>query len=84
MTQFKTKSKQKSREDIDENEDELNRTGDSLITIKGPGYHEKQPIKMRRVDLLRRQVKEKDIMLQMYRSLGRKKQCESSMELENS
>jgi hypothetical protein len=39
--------------------------------MKGPEYHESGP-KMRRVDLLHRQMIEKEKMTEMYRSLGRK------------
>ena len=44
---------------------------ESVIMLKGPDYHESVP-KMRRVDLLQRQILEKESMAQMYRSLGRK------------
>lgn len=39
---------------------------------------------MRRVDLLRRQVKEKELMVQMYKSVGKKALCESSLDLNTS
>ncbi len=50
---------------------------ESVIILKGPDYHESGP-KMRRVDLLHRQMIEKEKMTEMYRSLGRKMKINQS------
>ncbi|TNV84194.1 hypothetical protein FGO68_gene8831 [Halteria grandinella] len=89
MTQLKPiKSQLGSRpldESLDQSEEDYGQTYESQITVKGPEYHERSlqqgSIKMRRVDLLRRQIKEKEQMVEMYKAIGRKNLCESSLDM---